>query len=257
MRYPAIGFLIIALFASLTYGQAPVEESLDRVFQFTFTERVQDLQEIATVIRSVSEMRHVSSDTSNRSLTLRGTAAQIALAEWLFNELDKPVDRQAAAGPHELRLPGGDDVVRVFYLKNVGTTQEVQEMSTVVRSMTEVRKLFTYSAPKALTLRGTAAQIAFAEWIFSELDQSRRTAAQLGQDSAPHEFRLSGDNDVARVFYLTNTDTPQGIQEIASQVRSMAEIRRGFVYSSQRALALRGTASQLALAERLIKERDK
>jgi hypothetical protein len=252
MRYTAIGFVITALFASMASGQAPAEVNLDRVFQFTYTERVQDLQEISTVVRSISEMRHVSSDTAQRSLTMRGTAAQTAVAEWLFH-----VDRQVAAAPHELRLPGGDDVVRVFYLTNVGTLQELQEMSTVVRSITEVRKLFTYSPAKALTLRGTAAQIAFAEWLFSELDQPRRTAAQRSQDSAAHEFRLSGNDDVARVFYLTNTDTPQGIQEISSQVRSITEVRRAFVCNSQRALAFRGTASQLALAERLIKERDK
>jgi hypothetical protein len=106
-------------------------------------------------------------------------------------------------------------------------------------------------------LRGTAAQIAFAEWLFSELDKPKQAVAQRSQGSTTHEFRLPGNDDVARVFYLTNTDTPQGIQEIASQVRSITEVRRAFICKSQRALAFRGTASQMVLADRLIQERDK
>jgi len=37
----------------------------------------------------------------------------------------------------------------------------------------------------------------------------------------------------------------------------MAEIRRLFIYNALRAIALRGTAGQIALADRLIQERDK
>jgi hypothetical protein len=59
------------------------------------------------------------------------------------------------------------------------------------------------------------------------------------------------------VFDLTNTETAQRLQEIATQVRSMTEVRRLFTYNAPKAVALRETASQIALADRLIKERDR
>ncbi len=62
---------------------------------------------------------------------------------------------------------------------------------------------------------------------------------------------------MVRVFYLTHTGTPQRLQEIATEVRSMAQIRRLFIYNAPRALAMRDTAGQVALADRLIQERDK
>src|SRR5207249_8122781 len=106
------------------------------------------------------------------------------------------------------------------------------------------------SASKAMVLRGTADQMAVADWLFNDLDKQSRSPGM-------HEYRLPGSgDDVVRVFYLTHAGTPQQLQEIATQVRSMAEIRRLFIYNAPRAMALRGTASQIALADRLIQERD-
>ncbi|MBI3681762.1 MAG: hypothetical protein HY235_15380 [Acidobacteria bacterium] len=261
MRAKAIQFLIAALLASVASGQPPAEVNLDRVFHFTHTETAQDLQEIATVIRAITDIRQASLDTAQKALALRGTASQIALAEWLFFELDW--DPQALAqqsqnsARHEYRL-SGDDVVRVFYLTHTATVQDLQEVATLVRAMTEVRRLFTYNAPRAVVLRGTASQIALAEWLFFELDKpaDRQALAQRSQDSATHEYRLSGD-DVVRVFYLTHIATVQDLQRVATQVRAMTEVRRLFTYNAPRAVVLRGTASQIALADRLIKEQDR
>jgi len=62
---------------------------------------------------------------------------------------------------------------------------------------------------------------------------------------------------VTRVFYLAHAGTPQQLQEIAAEVLSMGEVRRLFIYIAPRAMALRGTTRQIALADRLIQERDK
>ena len=100
-------------------------------------------------------------------------------------------------------------------------------------------------------MRGTADQIAIAEWLFNDLDKQ-------SQNPGTHELRLpGGGDDVVRVFYLTHAGTPQRLQEIATEVRSMAEIRRLFIYKAPSAMALRGTAGQIALADRLIQERDR
>jgi hypothetical protein len=219
------------------------------------------------VIRSMTDIGQASLDIPQRTLAVRGKAGPVALAEWLFYELDKPTNPQALAQPspnsatHEYRLSdGGEDVVRVFYLKQPKTRQDLQEIATVVRSMADIRRLFTYSASMCMVLRGTAVQIALSEWLISELDKPAipQAVAQQSPNPAAHEYRPSGTrDDVARVFYLTHSQTPQRLQEIATQVRSMTELRRLFTCNAPRALALRGTAGQIALADRLIEERDR
>ncbi|MGH9720246.1 MAG: hypothetical protein ACRD8O_08540 [Bryobacteraceae bacterium] len=89
--------------------------------------------------------------------------------------------------------------------------------------------------------------------VVNELESARTTTQ--GQSAGAAEHRLTGvGDDVVRVFYLTRAETPQRLQEIAVQLRSMTEVRRLFTYNAHRAVALRGTADQIARADRLIKE---
>jgi general secretion pathway protein D len=66
-----------------------------------------------------------------------------------------------------------DYVVKVFYIKNATTVQELQEISVTVRSVTEIRRAFTYNALNAILLRGTADQIALAEKLIADLDKPK------------------------------------------------------------------------------------
>jgi hypothetical protein len=67
---------------------------------------------------------------------------------------------------------------------------------------------------------------------------------------------MLGSSDVARVFY-PHTSTPQELQEVLTLVRSTTHIQRATSCSVPGALALRGTVGQVALAEKLIQDRDK
>jgi hypothetical protein len=62
---------------------------------------------------------------------------------------------------------------------------------------------------------------------------------------------------MARIFYLTHTSTPGEVQQIANTVRTTAYVQRLFVYSAQKALALRGTVGQVKTTERLLEELNK
>lgn len=66
-----------------------------------------------------------------------------------------------------------DYVVKVFYVKNATTVQELQEISTTVRSVTEIRRAFTYNAGNAILVRGTADQVALAEKLIQDLDKPK------------------------------------------------------------------------------------
>ena len=69
--------------------------------------------------------------------------------------------------------------------------------------------------------------------------------------------RRDYEDDVVKVFYVTNATSVQEFQEIANAVRTVAEIRRAFTYNAQKAMVVRGTVDQVALAEKLIHDLDK
>ena len=66
-----------------------------------------------------------------------------------------------------------DYVVKVFYIKNATLLQELQEISTTVRSVTEIRRAFTYGAQNAILVRGTSDQVALAEKLILDLDKPK------------------------------------------------------------------------------------
>src|ERR1044072_8215479 len=60
-----------------------------------------------------------------------------------------------------------------------------------------------------------------------------------------------------RVFHLTQTDTPQEFQEIATTIRSVADVRKLFADAAQKQIFVNGTDQQLPLAEFLVNELNK
>lgn len=69
--------------------------------------------------------------------------------------------------------------------------------------------------------------------------------------------RRDYEEQVMKVFYLTNVTTPQELQEIVTAVRSVADIQRLFVYNAQNAIIARGEADRIALAGKIIHDLDK
>ncbi len=66
-----------------------------------------------------------------------------------------------------------DMVVKTFYLSNVNTVQELQEIATTVRAVTEVRRLFTYNGQFVIVIRGTVDQVSLAEKLLQDLDKPK------------------------------------------------------------------------------------
>jgi general secretion pathway protein D len=66
-----------------------------------------------------------------------------------------------------------DQVVKVFYLKNVQTAQELQEIATDVRTICDIRRLYTYTAQNALIVRGEADRVALAEKLVQDMDKPK------------------------------------------------------------------------------------
>jgi hypothetical protein len=242
-------FLAIVLFAPAVFGQIFQE----RAYYFKATDSARDQQEIATVIRETGDLKDVSADSAQNTLTVRGTDSQLALANWLFTELDT----NPASSQKEYRVSlTSDDVVHMFYVANAPTVREFQELATAVRNTTDIRRLFTYSASRAVVVRGTPDQIKLAGWLYQQMDQPPFSAGERQAFVATESPGPRGESSV-KVFYLTNTIDARSFQELATLVRSTGLIRQASTYSKPRAMVVRGTAEQTALAEWLVNELDK
>ena len=66
-----------------------------------------------------------------------------------------------------------EQVTRVFYLQNLTSPQELQEVMTGMRTVTDVRKVFPINSQSAIVVRGTVDQVALAEKILLDLDKPK------------------------------------------------------------------------------------
>ncbi len=66
-----------------------------------------------------------------------------------------------------------DFVVKTFYITNASTVQEFQEISTAVRTITNITRVFTVNPQKALVVRGSADAVALAEKLVHDLDKPK------------------------------------------------------------------------------------
>jgi hypothetical protein len=237
-------------------------DNVARLFYLNRAQTVQEFQEFATLLRTIGDIRRVFTNNRGRILALRGTADQAAMADWLTNEVEK-----SAAAPHQHSVSvqylfpsdpaprPNENVMQVFYVSNAADIQSFQESATLIRTITDIRRVYTYNTPRAIALRGTADQLALAGWLFDRVDKPANSASSAPSGIYNYQAVDARENSV-QVFYLTHTATPLDFQKVATQVRTDASIRRVYSYNAPRVLALRGTADQLAQAERLLKQID-
>lgn len=66
-----------------------------------------------------------------------------------------------------------DEIVKTIYLTNVATPQELQEITTAIRGLTDIRRMFPVTSMNAIILRGSASKIALAEKVIHDVDKAR------------------------------------------------------------------------------------
>ncbi len=250
------GLATAALFVSAFFGQAAGEQATERTFPLVYTQSTQDFQEIATTVRTIALLREMPVDAERKSLTVRGEADRIALAQWLISELDKPAGDQPGkrVEMREYRMPGSNgDLVRVVYLGFVQTSRDLQEIATVLRTNADIRLLYICNARKALTLRGSADEVELAQWMIDGLGKPAGA-----QNHAVREYRPAGRAlEVAQVSCLRYAETPYDIQEFNTLLRTVAHVRHLFTYDSKKALVMRGSPEEMAASRWLVDELDK
>lgn len=245
MHYKAIAVVTLLLASTLS------AQTSDKVFDFTNKPGPQGLQEIATILRTVGGLQKLSVDPAASTVSIDGTSEELAMAGWMIHQADQKKDSPG----DQFLVPGkSDDVIRVFFLANSTTPQSAQELLTVLRTVADVQKVFLYSATTALYMRGPAAQVALAAYLINSIDVQPDRAATSPEFQYTEPVR--GTHEVVRVFHLANVKTTRGVQEILTVLRTVLDIQKVFNATAPMDLAIRGTASDLAASEWILKSLD-
>jgi type II secretory pathway component GspD/PulD (secretin) len=266
MRLKTVAFAtILFAFASIATAQtAPAAAPrLDKTFDFTNKPSQQGLQELATILRTVGDIQQLSIDAAASTVTVHGTADELAMSAWILHSLDRPAGAQPASDvtPPQYLIPGkSDDLIRIYHLAHAETPQNVQEMLTVLRTVADTQKIFNYSPLTDLVIRGPANQMALVDYFISGLDVAPGSVTTSPEFHYTYSVNdRSGPTrltDVARVIYLTHTTTPQGVQEILTTLRTVVDFQKVFNYTPLSALAVRGWASNVEAAEWIVRSLD-
>src|ERR1017187_2937270 len=245
---------ILALLACAVLVQAqPSSVTVTGTYHFTSPQTQQSLNEAVTILRSVAAVQQVSVDAATGVFTFSGSAEGANFAAWILPQIDKAAGDNAH---HEYRLPSGD-IGRVNFVPNVQKAQPMQELLTILRTVGDVQKIFTFTSNQAIILRGPDWEVAFAEWI---IDQINQPIAQK-PDTTPREFSVGGPDyrgmgHGARVNLLAGMTSPKQMQELLTVLRTVGDIQKIFSYSNSHALVLRGGDTDLQRAEWIIQQLD-
>jgi type II secretory pathway component GspD/PulD (secretin) len=220
-----------------------------RLFYLTNPEAPTGVTGIATAVRARSGIRQMFTYNELRAVVVRGTSEQINLAEFLFDQMDKPGVPGSGASADFRMNSDTDRLARVFYLPNTKTVQDFQQLVTTVRTVAQLRYAFTYNTARAVAVRGTDEQVALAKWLFVDLDAAKTA------DSAVHQYQLpSSSDEFVRVFYLTQATA--SLHETAVQIQSKTHDAWVCTHNAPNAIVIRGTTGQIAEAAELIRQQD-
>jgi hypothetical protein len=147
----------------------------------------------------------------------------------------------------------------VVRLTNAPTEKALKEVAALLRAVTGSPYLSSNIAQSTIAITGTPEQLALAEWLAKAIDKPagwRPSDSEYGNPAA-REYKLpSGPEEVARVFYLRDTATPQAVQEILTIVRTVLDVQKLFFRSEPKMLAYRTDPSMADLIEWLLPKLD-
>jgi hypothetical protein len=236
---------LAALLASAALGQ-----QLTRTYQLKNTSPT-GMQEIATTLRSVFDVKTLSLDPTVSTLTVTGNPDQIALAEWLIPKLD--VLPGTTPTPQKYLYAGNNnDVVEIYGLKNATVITDLQEVLTSLRTVVQIQKIYQLS-PRLLILRADVNHMAMADFLIPLLDQPPATRTSPAIQSFPVP---GGNGDSVIVYGLAHANTVFDLQEVLTTLRTVLNIQWIFQRTEPRLLSMRGNPSQIQMAEWLIPQLD-
>jgi hypothetical protein len=240
--------LAVLLAAAPAFAQSAQGEI--RIFHFVNIQSDNSYNEMVTTIKQVARVTpELPVDPASPTLTISASPEQLAIVDWIVNELDakKTESPELGGAPklHQFTAADGNKV-DIFYLDPAAKPRDIQEMITVLRQVVEVNRLFNYTARKAIVLQAPPNQAGVSEWLIPQLAKQEQ-----GSDGDEHKMPGAPDDGI-RIFHWNSSLTPTQVQELTHQIRRDVQVNRLFTVFNTRALAVRGTSAQLTKVSEIV-----
>ena len=226
-------------------------QDTERVFHFANLNTPASFQEVTNILRTVTELDKTVAGPSAETITTTGSAAQIAIADWLVPRLDA----SDGSGSDEYQVPGAaDDVVRIIHAEAAQTPAALQELIIVIRTAAEIHRALPSNATRSIVVRAPSERAKLASWLVNELLSP--------PSSTPAEFLLANDfprNPQKRIhiYVLQKANTPASLQETVNIFRTVADLTRVLPFNQTHAVVARGNDQQIAICDWLIPALDR
>ena len=112
-----------------------------------------------------------------------------------------------------------DQVLKIFYLSNIQTAQELQEIVNALRTVVDIQKMFPFTGQNAIVVRGEVDQVQLVEKIIHDLD---RPKAEVIMDIIVMETNSVYSRQLAAALAPTGLNIPgnftprNGLQVVAN-----------------------------------------
>jgi hypothetical protein len=247
----------MAALTVLASGQA---QQQTRALSFVNTQSPRQMQEVVNAIRSIAEVRDATADPAQRLLTVGGSDDQLALAAWLFADLDQPPSRppELVSSATTFADPRAPEV-RIYHPAHLSSAPQLQELVNTIRSITEIQRAIVVSENPVIVVRGTPEQAAFADWLVGEIDRAAAGGAGGVRDYSYDSGNLTPAvvrKTSVRIYYPAQIGTAPDLQEALNGLRTIGDLLRVVIFTAPPAIVLRGSADQAALSDWLVREMD-
>lgn len=234
---------LFLLAACTLFGQ-----SASQTFHLTTAPNPAAVNEIATILRTVGDIRQLAADDAKFEITVNGTDADLAFAAWVVKQLDTQSPK-----PAEYAMPGGTEVVNTLFPTNTASQSGLNELVTSLRTVGNVPRIFTYSPAHGVVLRTPVSKAPLALWLAHQLDVAPNDQNRF----QPHEYDIPGaPAQVVKVVYLIHQMQQSDLNEMVTTIRTITDIHAIFTRSQPQGIAFSGTAAQAQLGDWLFQQLD-
>ncbi len=248
MRTTLTTLAIATLFAVPGFGQT------DKTFYFSQPVSNADITAMVTMIRTVADLQDITPDPDRQAITAHGPVDKLVAADWVFQQLDHP----PAPGPApEYKIPGshGEEIVRIFRVSPTATNADLTALTTAIRTVADLQRLFPYQSQQAIIGRGSPDKMAAAEWMVRQLlppDGHAPTGDSPTQPSPRTDNPTP--SDVIQVLRMDPKTTTRELTAAVTAIRTTADLQRLFPFESGKAIIGSGNPDKIAVAGWLVHE---
>jgi hypothetical protein len=248
MRTTLTSLAITTLFTVHGFGQT------DKTFYFSQPASNADITAMVTMIRTVVDLQDITPDPDRQAITAHGPVDKLVAADWVFQQLDHP----PAPGPApEYKIPGthGEETMRVFRVSPTATNADLTALTTAIRTVADLQRLFPYQSRQAIVGRGAPDKMAAADWMVRMLLPPDGQAPT--SDSPTHPSPLTANpspSDVIQVLRMDPKTTTRELAATVTAIRTVADLQRLFPFESGKAIIGSGDPDKIAVARWLVHE---